>query len=292
MKIFPSRTLLLLIALAFLPASAGAQSNCCTCSSNGTNCSACCWPDQQANCITFIIGTAPPHCGCYCDPLGGGEGGGGCLRLDSQTTIIGADRRSGLEAKAHQLGGGLLNPGERRDGTYNFEEWALVSPEGTILRASRLEFAERVHASAERYRPLEKGGASATLVIEDAVHPANSRQIPLPSVAPIKIDADYPASLSGQEIWFRVEVGKDGTVDQVLLLNVPDDLVAGRFARATELHLLNGELGEALKLRYADEGRHRVVVFGLLRANTEGHLVLVRSRVLLPKCCCNGSRCA
>lgn len=291
--IAPSRILLLLIALAFLPASAGAQSNCCTCSAFGTNCSACCWPDQQANCITFIQG-AVTHCGCYCDPVGGGEGGGGgvgCLRLDSQTTVMGADRRSGVEAKAHQLGGGLLNPGERRDGTYNFEEWALVSSEGIILRASRLEFAERVHGSADRYSPREKGGTtSATLVIEDAVHPANNRQIPLPSVAPIDIDADYPAGLAGQEIWFRVEVGKDGVVDQVLLLNVPDDLVAGRFA--TELHLLNGELGKSIRLRYSDKKRHRVVVFGVLRANLEGHLVMTRFRVLLPKCCCNGSRCA
>jgi hypothetical protein len=291
----PIRTLLLLLlVLAFLSAAAMAQSNCCSCNTNGTNCSACCWPDQQANCITFILGTAPVHCGCYCDPLpgdgGGGSGGAGCFRLNSQTTIMGADGRSGVEPKAHQLGGGLLNPGKRRDGTYNFEEWALVSSEGAVFRASRVEFGEKVLASAERYRPREKGGASATLVIEDAAHPSNGREIPLPKVEPIDIDADYPASLAGQEIWFRVEVGKDGVVDQVLLLNVPDDLVAGRFA--TELHLLNGELGKALRLRRADKGRHRAVVFGLLRANLEGHLVLARSRVLLPKCCCNGSRCA
>ena len=286
-----ARPLLLLAALIALPASGGAE--CCNCSVNGTNCSACCFVDQDPSCTVFGQGSVI-YCGCYCDPKpGGGSGGGGgvgCLRLDSRTSAMGADRRSGLEAKAYQLGGGLLNPGERRDGTYNFEEWALVSPEGKILRASQLEFAERVHASAERFRPREKDGGSAVLVIEDAAHPPNSRAIPLPKVAPIDIDAELPASLSGQEIWFRAEVGKDGAVEQVLLLNVPDDLIAGKFS--SDMNGINYSLREGLKLRYADEARHRVVVFGLLRATLEGHLVMVRSRVSLPKCCCNGARCA
>lgn len=288
-------TVLLLLTLVALPPASFAD--CCVCTSDtGSSCSACCWPDQRPSCSTFILGNTPPHCGCYCDPLpgdggGGGGGGVGCLRLDSETTVMGRDRqRSGAEAKAYQLGGGLLNPRERRDGTYNFEEWALVSAEGSVVRASRVEFGERVLAAAERFRPREKReGSSLSLVIEDAAHPQNSREIPLPKVEPIDIDAGFRASLEGQEVWFRVEVGKDGAVDQVLLLNVPNDLVAGKYS--SDLTLLNGDLRDAVKLRYADKGRHRAVVFGLLRANLEGHLVLVRSRVLLPKCCCNGSRC-
>jgi hypothetical protein len=50
-------------------------------------------------------------------------------------------------------------------------------------------------------------------------------------------------------------------------------------------------LREHLSLRYADEGRHRVVVFGAVRADAKGHLVMTRSRVLLPKCCCGGRHC-
>jgi hypothetical protein len=191
----------------------------------------------------------------------------------------------------YQLHYGLSRSEKRRDGVYVFEEWAVISSEGDLLGASNVKFAGRAQEDGIRFRPRKKASNPnvTSLVLEEADHPENSRQIPLPTVEPIDIDADYPAGLSGQEIWFRVEVGKDGAVDQVLLLNVPDDLVAGKFA--TELHLLNGELGKALQLRYADEGRHRVVVFGLLRANMEGHLVMVNSRVLLPKCCCNGARC-
>jgi hypothetical protein len=284
---------LLLAMLMLLPASASAD--CCVCSANGTNCSACCYPDQRPHCTTFIIGTAPPHCSCYCETIGG-EGGGtggetGCSVSESRTSVMGVDRADrGAKTAEHQLLYGLSRSEKRRDGVYVFEEWAVISSEGALVRASDLKFATRVNEDGFRFRPRGKRGSNATsLVIEEADHPQNSREIPLPSVGPIDIDADYPAGLSGQEIWFRAEVGKDEVVDQVLLLNVPDDLVAGRFA--TELHLLNGEIGKAVRLRYADEGRHRVVVFGLLRANMEGHLVMVSSRVILPKCCCNGSRC-
>jgi hypothetical protein len=54
---------------------------------------------------------------------------------------------------------------------------------------------------------------------------------------------------------------------------------------------INDRLQENLSLRYADEGRHRVVVFGTVRANAKGHLVMTRSHVILPKCCCYGHRC-
>ena len=295
MKIARISPLLVLLVLAASPASA--FSNCCVCDRNGTHCSACCWPDQEAHCSTFINGVAPPHCGCYCDPAeegggGGGVGGVGCSVSQSRTTVMGVDRSDRGAKMEHQLHYSLSRSEQRRDGVYVFEEWAVVSAEGTLIGASNPKFAGRVDEDAYRFRSRRKASNpnAASLIIEEADHPENSRAIPLPSVAPIDIDADYPAGLSGQEIWFRVEVGKDEVVDQVLLLNVPDDLVAGRFA--TELHLLNGELGKALHLRYADDGRHRVVVFGLLRANMEGHLVMVSSRVLLPKCCCNGARCA
>ena len=77
-------------------------------------------------------------------------------------------------------------------------------------------------------------------------------------------------------------MGEDGSVDQVVLLNLPE---------VFKSYWFNDRLKEHLSLRYADERRHRVVVFGLLRVTAKGRLVLVRSRVLLPKCCCNGSRC-
>ncbi len=274
-----------LMALAvLLPDAVGAQGNCCSCSFNGTNCSACCYVDQTPSCVVESSGSIF-YCACTCQMIGGGGGGGGgCkIRLDSRTTVIGLDRGSDRGAKVadHQLQFGLLNPGDRREGSFNFEEWALVSSAGDVLRASTVEFADRVQNEAERFRPRGKG-ASTILVIEDAEHPHNSREIPVPWVAPIDIDAGLPVSVAGQETWFRAEVGEDGVVDQMILLNVPE-------AFASES--INERLREHLSLSYADERRHRVVVFGMVRANARGHLVMTRSRVILPKCCCNGLHC-
>jgi hypothetical protein len=284
-----------LMALAILlPDAVGAQGNCCSCSFDGTNCSACCYVDQTASCFVDSAGSVL-FCSCTCELIGGGGGGGGSckIRLDSRTTVIGLDRGSnrgsdrGAKVADYQLHFGLLNPGDRREGSFNFEEWALVSSAGDVLRASTVEFADRVQNEAERFRPRGKR-ASTVLVIEDAEHPRNSREIPVPKVAPIDIDAGMPVSLAGQEMWFRAEVGEDGVIDQMILLNIPDDLVSGKDLVSGSL---NDRLRERLSLRYADQRRHRVVVFGLVRVNTEGHLVMTSSRVILPKCCCNGSHC-
>ncbi|HEY2291125.1 MAG TPA: hypothetical protein VGM86_10530 [Thermoanaerobaculia bacterium] len=287
-----------LVALAILlPGAADAQGNCCSCSFDGTNCSACCYVDQTPSCVVDSSGSIL-FCSCTCEPKGGGGGGGGgggaggcALRLSSHTIVMGADRGADRGAKlaGYQLGFGLLHPGKRREGSFNFEEWALVSSEGAVLRASTGEFADRVQNEAERFRPRGKGSSPSTvLVIEDADHPHNSREIPVPAVAPIDFDAGLPMSVAGQEMWFRAEIGEDGVIDQMILLNIPDDLVSGKDLVEGSL---NDRLRERLSLRYADARRHRVVVFGLVRANTKGHLVMTRSHVILPKCCCNGYHC-
>jgi hypothetical protein len=281
-----------LVALAILLPGAGeAQGNCCSCSFSGTNCSACCYVDQTASCVVDIAGSVL-FCSCTCEAIGGGGGGGGggagcALTLSSHTIVMGADR--GAKLAGHQLGFGLLHPGTRREGSFNFEEWALVSSAGAVLRASTVEFADRVQNEAERFRPRGKGASpSIVLVIEDADHPHNSREIPVPALAPIDFDAGLPVSLAGQEMWFRAEVGEDGVIDQMILLNIPEDLVSGKDLVEGSL---NGRLRERLSLRFADERRHRAVVFGLVRANTEGHLVMTRSHVILPKGCCYGRHC-
>ena len=280
-----SRGLLILFVLAALASlltdTAGAQNRCCSCSGYGTNCSACFYVvDQAALCGGHTNGSIH-YCGCASQAI---DGGGGCSRLSSRTTVMGLDR-GGAKLADQQLGFGLLNPGERRKGSFNFEEWALVSPAGGVLGASTVEFADRVQNAAERFRPRGKG-TSTVLVIEDADHPHNSREIPIPAVAPIDIDAGLAVSLAGLETWFRAEFGEDGMVDQVVFLNLPDELASG-----SNNERLHERLREKLSLRYADERRHRVVVFGLVRANLEGHLVMTRSRVILPKSCCHGRHC-
>src|SRR5215218_4381906 len=47
-----------LVALAILlPGAAEAQGNCCSCSYDGTNCSACCYIEQTASCHVDISGS-------------------------------------------------------------------------------------------------------------------------------------------------------------------------------------------------------------------------------------------
>ncbi|MFL6233831.1 MAG: hypothetical protein ACJ76N_11910 [Thermoanaerobaculia bacterium] len=275
-----------LVALAILLPGAVEAQDCCNCAINGTSCSECCYVDQWALCQPY---GSPSHCGCTCvdNPdyfPGGGGVGCGSVRLSSQTLVIGSDRDyPGKPEKLadYQLQFGLLHPGVRREGSFNFEEWALVSSAGDVLGASTVEFSNRVQDVAERFRPRGKR-TSTVLVIEDAEHPHNSREIPVPKVAPIDIDAGLPVNAAGQEAWFRAEVGEDGVVDEVALLNLP-----AAFASVS----INDQLREHLSLRYADEGRHRVVVFGAVRVNAKGHLVMTRSRVVLPKCCCGGHHC-
>ncbi|HEX4963494.1 MAG TPA: hypothetical protein VF173_21880 [Thermoanaerobaculia bacterium] len=270
-----------LVALAtLLPGTIGAQDNCCGCPNDFNQvCVACCDSDQRPVCTPYRDGS----CGCTC-VLTWSHGGGGCgvKSLSSRTLVIGSDRVSDLAD--HQLRFGLLHPGDRREGSFNFEEWALVSAAGdkaTVLSASTAEFRNRVQDVAERFRPRGKG-TSTVLVIEDAEHPHNSREIPVPKVAPIDVDAGLPMSAAGQEAWFRAEVGEDGVVDQVVLLDLPEAFASGS---------INDRLREHLSLRYTDKGRHRVVVFGTVRADARGHLVMTRSRVILPKCCCGGHFC-
>ena len=268
-----------LVALVMLlPNAVGAQGNCCDCNANGTSCSACCWEDQAPLCRTY---PNPTHCGCYCDTDAGGGGGCGGMMLSSRTLVISSDR--GPELADHQLRFGLQNSGDRREGSFVFEEWALVSSEGgkaTVVSASTSKFWNRVQGVAERFRP--SGDTSTILVIEDAVHPHNSREIPVPEVAPIDFDAELPVNVAGQEVWFRAEVGEDGVVDQVVLFHIPE---------AFPTYSINERLRERLSLRYADAGRHRAVVFGAVRADENGRLAMTESLVVLPTCCCGGVHC-
>lgn len=275
-----------LVALAtLLPAAVGAQDYCCSCSGGDSGpCSTCCYADQTPVCGYVYYGSIR-YCSCDCVLNSGGGGGvGGCngLTLSSRTLVIGSDR--GAEFADHQLRFGLQRPGDRREGSFIFEEWALVSSAGDkamVLGASTAEFRNRVQAVAERFRPRGRG-TSTVLVIAEAEHPHNSREIPVPEVAPIDFDAGLPVSVAGQEAWFRAEVGEDGVVDQVILMNFPE-----AFASFS----INGRLREHLSLRYADDRRHRVVVFGVVRADAKGHLAMTESLVVLPTCCCGGRHC-
>lgn len=276
---------LVALAIMLLPNAVEAQGNCCT--ATGFQCSACCWPDQVPRCTQFPDGSW--QCWCFDKPAPPCEG----LRASSRTLVLNPDQEA--ELADHQIQYELANGLTRRDGSYVFEDWALVSNEGgtpRVVTGSSAEFRARLQKEAGQLR-LDRGKrvgsrlsgltrASTVLVVQEPEHPHNSRMIMAPRVAPLKFDAGLPRSAAGQEVWFRAEVGKDGVVDQVIFMNIPPSFAS------TSIH---EQIRENMSLIYASEKRHRAVVFGVLRADNTGRLELRRPFVTTPNCCCGGVWC-
>lgn len=116
------------------------------------------------------------------------------------------------------------------------------------------------------------------LVVQAADHPRNARYIPTPTLEPFAVDLQYhrPEQASVENFWFRAEVGVDGQVDLVSLLDT-----SGRLPR----DLLEAAIRDNLSLEYGDEKRHRVVVFGTGSISPEGGLTVENGLVIESRCC-------
>lgn len=114
------------------------------------------------------------------------------------------------------------------------------------------------------------------LVIEKPVHPDNSRMIPTPQVELA------PAALPylGQRITaaVRIDVGEDRAIRESRVL-----FSTGSFPGGFDLA---EHLQRHLRLRYASEKRHRVIVYGIVEVEA-GRATLRENEVVLPLCCCN-----
>lgn len=231
------------------------------------------WNGSSSDSITCpapeqIIIVKPPRCG--------------ELSVTSTSTIALA-RSSGPTLARRQLAFDLSRGEERPDGSFILEEWAVLSFDGEeprVTLASSEGYRERVLSAAALLRPSGNQG-STILIVEDAAHPLNSRHIPRPSLEPIERGVSLPKSAGKQELWFRAEIGVDGKVDRLQALDT---------SKHIDSDLIQAELRNNLKLRYADDRRHRAVVFGIAEIE-DGHLRIRRPLVSLPKCCCGDSFC-
>jgi hypothetical protein len=253
----------------------------------------------------ILFASCPP-------PPDGGPGTCGGGHADTSTLTLTAG--GGGKRAGHQLGFGLSRFEERPEGYYLFDEWALLAfgaDQKTRMRlSSTAAFKERVAAAADAYRrtgaPRRLRSAaemarlppshrvplthSLVLVVEAGNHPHNDRHIPLPGVEPMTVDLGHLALGYGRqiegEIWFRAEVAPAGEVDRLILLE-STVLVADQY--------LHEAIRDNLKLRFATDKRHRVVVFGVAEVSRAGLLTLEASVPVTPQCCCTfnpeGPRC-
>lgn len=170
---------------------------------------------------------------------------------------------------------------QRFDGRFMFGEWALLKAEDrgvSLLDASSENFGEATRRHFGKGRPpaVADDGDGRLLVVEAGVHPRNNRWMPTPSVA--AIEASVPTNLQpeGMEFRFRLEVSEGGAI--------------GRFAVLGEQSSLGAEVVEVisreLKVRYRDQRRHRLVIFGRAELIPGGRLEASEFLVTMPMCCC------
>lgn len=200
---------------------------------------------------------------------------------DTGTWLVTPD---GTTARAAvQLGVPLTRRRERAEGHFLLDEWAVVSRDAGVARvdaASSPDFSAMVR---RRVDTLGAAGAASFLVVQSGNHPLDSRHIPLPTSPEVTLELPAASPTGDLEpFWFRAEVAAGGALDAVSILDRPDHPAPGAFRRA---------LQAGLDLRYVDERRHRVAVFGLARFTADGRVSLGELLVTLPQCCCGEEIC-
>lgn len=171
---------------------------------------------------------------------------------------------------------------------YVMEDWAVArvdAREPGSLRLLRVEASSSAHLGPTTPTPVLSVRPAAlasdelqtvALVIEKPVHPDNSRMIPTPAVEL------RPAALPylGERITaaVRIDVGEDRRIRDTQVLYSTGALPAGvELAEHLETNL---------RLQYASEKKHRVIVYGIVQV-ADGRAHLRETQVVLPLCCCN-----
>ncbi len=221
-----------------------------------------------------------------------------CATERTETTTWTLTSAGDPRSAERQVGFGLSRLQARPEGHFRMDEWAVLGygDERTFVRSgSTAAFQDLVARSAGAYREpagdhhakaLPAYGPAAQklsllLVVEAGAQPHEGRRTRLPVFEPVDIDLGdlrtWYASKQG-EIWFRAEVAATGEVDELMVFEYSVML-------GPELETL---IRSNLKLRYADERRHRAVVFGIAKLVPEGRLLVSDALVVLPRCCDEG----
>jgi len=166
---------------------------------------------------------------------------------------------------------------------YLMEDWALVtyaSDSKGRVSGTRVErssspvfelFGHGLGAALDGQPPTGK-----VLVVQGPVHPHNARHIEKPAVhlAPKAVAFLGP---EGRAV-IRVDIGEDRRIRDVQVLGV-----LGNLPPSIQL---NQYVQEKLKLAYASEKHHRIIVYLIVRL-ANGRLEVVEQRMFLPLCCCS-----
>ena len=166
---------------------------------------------------------------------------------------------------------------------YLMEDWALVTyasdsrgrVSGTRVESSSSPvfelFGHGLGAALDEQPPTGK-----VLVVQGPIHPHNARHIQKPAIhLPPKAIAFLGPE--GRAV-VRVDIGENRRIRNIQILDV-----LGNLPPSIDL---NRYVQEELRLVYASERDHRMIIYLVLRF-ANGRLEVVEQRVSLPLCCCS-----
>lgn len=209
--------------------------------------------------------------------------GGGCFAGETATTILPLDaaaREVGQDPSAASPLPYPLTRVRRNDkGRFVMDEWAVILPESDSrqtrgLGSSSAAFRDAVDAH------LGAPPSGASLVIQEPVHPLNSRWIPLPEIEISDTSLAAARRGGGEIVAVRAEAFGGRRLEdlQVLYASGPVDEA-----------WLRRHLERRVSLRFASDQQHPTVVFLVLRIGEQ--LEALSALPVLVQCCCDPFLC-
>lgn len=209
------------------------------------------------------------------DQCDGGGWGGCSVATNTVTSTLSLDGRATLHQKLapSPIHFELARTENRGAENFVMDEWALVK-KGQVRSSSNPAFARAVTGQ----RPVAAEGPF--LMIQEAVHPMNSRHVPKPEVKISNTRLAPSERGAGQIVAARIELSPTRAVDRVEIVytSVPMDE-----SRLKEL------VSRRIGLVFATEKGHRTAVYLAFRLTD--HLELLDTVTVFPKCCCGGVHC-
>ncbi len=203
-------------------------------------------------------------------------GGGECsVATDTTTTALSLDRPTGVAQKlmSSPIKFALARSETRGEESFIMDEWAFVK-DGRVRTSSNPAFARAV--TDQRSVPDQ----GSFLMIQEPVHPMNSRHVPKPEVRISSTALARSERGTGEIVAARIELSPTRTVDRVEIVYT---------SRPMEESRLKELVSQRVGLVFATEKGHRTTVY--LSFRLTDRIELLDTVAVFPKCCCGGVYC-
>jgi hypothetical protein len=217
--------------------------------------------DCEVAALYVVYGQCLDNC-----PLGGG---GGCAAADhTATTALSLEETAlGQKAASAPVHFALERAEKRGDESFVMDEWAVVQ-DGRIKASSNPAFARAV--TGQQTMPAQ----GSFLMIQEPVHPMNSRHVPKPEVSVSSTVLSPSQRGRGEVVAARIEISPAGIVDRVEVVYTSKPLDKGRLEK-----LVSQRVGVV----FASEKGHRTAVYVAFRLTDR--LEILSTAAVFPKCC-------